>query len=190
MGRPKDPLTPYRMRALKGGKDGSITYAVTYPGGRSVNGKRSSNIMFWGHLTDELAFEPMLRFQLLPDEEKRKYIFPPEWDIGRAFETVYTRKEEGVIHEGPDMVRIYGDEYLLECISGRIGLRDDLEAVFGEDDAARIFSLACYLILTDKTVAHYEHVANVRWFPCTEGMGEASIPCSRRGSARRESAGT
>lgn len=175
MGRPKDPLTPYRMRALKGGKDGSIIYAVTYPGGRSVNGKRSSNIVFWGHLTDGLVFEPMLRFQLLPDEEKRKYIFPPEWDISRAFETVYTRKEEGVIHDGPDMNRIYGDEYLLECISRRIGLRDDLEAVFDEDDAAKIFSLACYLILTDKTVARYERVANVRWFPCTEGMGEASI---------------
>ena len=39
MGRPKDSLTPYRMRALKGGKDGSITYAVTYLGGRSVNGR-------------------------------------------------------------------------------------------------------------------------------------------------------
>ena len=37
MGRHKDPLTPYRMRALKGGKDGSITYAVTYPGGTSID---------------------------------------------------------------------------------------------------------------------------------------------------------
>lgn len=176
MGSPKGPLTTYRMRALKGGKDGSITYAVTCPGGRSVNGKRSSNIMFWGHLTDRLVFEPMLRFQLLPDKEKRKYIFPPEWDISRAFETVYTRKEKSVIHNGPDMIRIYGDEYLLECISGRIGLRDDLKAVFGGDDAARIFSLACYLILTDKTVAHYERVENARRFPSTEEMDErASI---------------
>lgn len=97
MGRHKDPLTPYRMRALKGGKDGSITYAVTYPGGTSINGRRSSNMAFWGHLTDGLSFEPMMRFQLLSDDEKRKYIFPPEWDISKAFDTVYTRREPGAV---------------------------------------------------------------------------------------------
>ena len=118
--------------------------------------------MFWGYLIYKLVFESILRFQLLTSEEKRKFIFPPECDISRAFETVYTRNEEGVIHDGHDMIRIYEDEYLLECISGRIGLRDDLETVFCEDDAAKIFSLACYLILTDKTVAHYDRVANVR----------------------------
>ena len=97
MGRRKDPLTAYRMRALKGGKSGSIIYAVTYPGGKSVNGKRSSNIAFWGHFADGIRFEPMRRFQLLPDEEKRKYIFPEEWDISKVFETVYTKKESSVI---------------------------------------------------------------------------------------------
>ena len=175
MGRPKDPLTPYRMRALKGGKDGSITYAVTYLGGRSVNGRRSSNIAFWGHLTEGLCFEPMLRFQLLPDSEKRKYIFPPEWDISRAFETVYTRKEPGVVHDGDDMIRIYGDALLLDRLADRYGVKEDLTAVFGEETAGKIISVACYLILVDKTLAHYESVARVRWFPCTEGLGAASI---------------
>ena len=107
MGRHKDPLTPYRMRALKGGKDGSIVYAVTYPGGKSVNGKRSSNIAFWGHLADGFHFEPMMRFQLLPDEEKRKYILPGEWDISKAFETIYTKRETGVIHEGEDRMNLW-----------------------------------------------------------------------------------
>ena len=175
MGRPKDPLTPYRMRTLKGGKDGSITYAVTYPGGRSVNGRRSSNIAFWGHLTEGLCFEPMLRFQLLPDSEKRKYIFPPEWDISRAFETVYTRKEPGVVHDGDDMIRIYGDALLLDRLADRYGVKEDLTAVFGGETAGKIISIACYLILVDKTLVHYESVARVRWFPCTEGLGAASI---------------
>lgn len=71
---------------------GSIIYAVTYPGGKSVNGKRSSNIAFWGHLLEGICFEPMMRFQLLPDEDKRKYVFPPEWDISKALENIY---EEG-----------------------------------------------------------------------------------------------
>lgn len=80
------------MRAQTREKDGSIIYAVTYPGGKSVNGKRSSNIAFWGHLLEGICFEPMMRFQLLPDEDKRKYVFPPEWDISKALENIY---EEG-----------------------------------------------------------------------------------------------
>lgn len=175
MGRHKEPLTPYRMRALKGGKDGSIIYAVTYPGGKSVNGKRSSNIAFWGHLADGFRFEPMLRFQLLPDEEKRKYIFPPEWDISKAFETVYTKREAGVIHEGEDRIRIYGDALLLDELSKRYGIHDDLVTVFGNEIADKIISIAYYLILTGKTVSHYESVSRVRWFPCTDGMSDVSI---------------
>ena len=175
MGRHKDPLTPYRMRALKGGKDGSITYAVTYPGGTSINGRRSSNMAFWGHLTDGLSFEPMMRFQLLSDDEKRKYIFPPEWDISKAFDTVYTRREPGAVHEGEDRIRILGDALLLDRIAERIGLKEDLVSVFGDDEAEKIISMAYYLILTDRTVSHYESISKVRWFPCTEGMSESSI---------------
>lgn len=181
MGRPKDPLTPYRMRALKGGKDGSIIYAVTYPGGKSVNGRRSSNIAFWGHLVDGLRFEPMMRFQLLDDEEKRKYIFPPEWDISKAYETVYTRKESGAIHEGEDRIRVYGDALLLYRLAERCGIVEDLGTVFGRSVAMKILSIAIYLILTDKTVSHYESVAKVRWFPCTEGMSESSITLLTQG---------
>ena len=181
MGRPKDPLTPYRMRALKGGKDGSIIYAVTYPGGKSVNGRRSSNIAFWGHLVDGLRFEPMMRFQLLDDEEKRRYIFPPEWDTSKAYETVYTRKESGAIHEGEDRIRVYGDALLLYRLAERCGLVEDLGTVFGRSVAMKILSIAIYLILTDKTVSHYESISRVRWFPCTEGMGESSITLLTQG---------
>ena len=175
MERPKDPLTPYRMRALNGGRDGSITYVVTYPEGKSVNGRRSSNIAFWRHLVDGLRFEPMMRFQLLDDEEKRRYIFSPEWDIGNAYESVYTRKESGAIHEGEDRIRVYGDALLLYRLAECCGLVEDLGTVFGRNVAMKVLSIAIYLILTDKTVSHYGNLAKVRWFPYTEGMSESSI---------------
>lgn len=174
MGRHKDPLTAYRMRALKGGRDGSIIYAVTYPRGKSINDKRSSNVAFWGYLVDGIRFEPMLRFHLLPDEEKRKYIFPPKWDISKAFETVCAKKKTGVIHEGEDRIRIYGDALLLGRMGERYGVYDDFDGVFGKEIANKIISIAYDLILTDKTVSHFESVFRVRWFPCTDGMSESS----------------
>ena len=100
----------------------------------------------------------MMRFQLLPDEEKRKYIFPEELDISKAFETIYTKRETGVIHEGDDRIRIYGDALLLDRLSDRYGVYDDLVTVFGKEIAGKIISIAYYLILTDKTVSHYESV--------------------------------
>lgn len=101
MGRPKDPMSPYRMHTIRAGKNGSTTYAVTYLGGESVNGKRSSNMLFWGRITEGNVFEPLPKFQLLPDGEKRKYIFPSEWDISKAFTSPYSMSTDEAVCDIP-----------------------------------------------------------------------------------------
>lgn len=89
----------------------------------------------------------MLRFQLLSDEGKRKYIFPDEWDINKAFEAVYTKKESSVIHEEEDRIRIYGDALLLDRLSNSCGVYDDLISVFGKETTDKVISIPYYIIL-------------------------------------------
>lgn len=106
----------------------------------------------------------MLCFQLLSDEGKRKYIFPDERDISKAFEAVYTKKESSVIHEGEDRIRIYGNALILDRLSNSCGVYDDLISVFGKETADKVISIAYYLILPDKILSYFENVSRVRCF--------------------------
>ena len=82
MSRTKDPDTKYRMKLFV---SNSHRYAATADPGYNADRKWVSNTTIWGKLTENLVFEPNLRFVQLTAGEKKKFIFPPEWDISSAF---------------------------------------------------------------------------------------------------------
>ena len=62
-----------------------MSRTATADPGYNADRKRVSNTTIWGKLTENLVFEPNLRFVQLAAGEKKKFIFPQDWDISPAF---------------------------------------------------------------------------------------------------------
>ncbi len=172
MSRPKDPETQYKMKQFV---SNSHRYAATASPGYNAEKKWVSNTTIWGKLTKESVFEPNLRFMLLPAEEKKKYIFPKDWDISSAFKKASTEDEGGDIYNGDDQYKIYGDSLLLENTAVSCGLREDLETVFGKDAADAVLSISYFLIISEKNFNRMESEAKIQWFPTQDGLSPDAI---------------
>lgn len=173
MSRHKDPNTEYRMKLFV---SNSHRYAATASPGYNKEKKWVSNTVIWGKLTEGLVFEPNLRFMLLSAEEKKKYIFPKEWNISSAFNALATEDEGGEVYNGKeDRYKIYGDSLLLERAAASCGLREDLVAVFGKDIADKVLSISYFLIISEKNFNRMEREAKVQWFPSSGGLSPDNI---------------
>lgn len=173
MSRSKDPDTQYRMKLFI---SNGHRYAATANPGYNKEKKWVSNTVIWGKLTEDLVFEPNLRFMLLSSEEKKKYIFPKEWNISLAFKTPETEDEGGDVYNGKeDQYKIYGDSLLLEKTAISCGLREDLETVFGKVIADEVLSISYFLIISEKNFNRMESEAKIQWFPTQGGLSPDSI---------------
>lgn len=173
MSRHKDPNTQYRMKLFV---SNSHRYAATASPGYNNEKKWVSNTVIWGKLTEDLIFEPNLRFMLLSAEEKKKYIFPKEWNISSVFKEPETEDEGGDVYNGKEnQYKIYGDSLLLEKIADSCGLREDLEAVFDKDIADKVLSISYFLIISEKNFNRMESEAKIQWFPTQDGLSPDSI---------------
>jgi len=172
MGRKKDPNTKYKMKAfISQGR----RYAVTTNPGYNVNNKWCSNISIWGTLPEDLVFTPNIKFVNLSEEEKHKFIFPDTWDISKAFVGTGKEDDKTEVHQGEDSYKIYGDSMLLENTTESCGLKDDLIAVFGEETANKMLSIAYFWIETEKDLNRMESEAEVQWFPTEKGLSPSEI---------------
>ena len=160
MARPVDPLTPYRVRPHV---TNGYTYANTQPAYVDPDtGKRKHRCVHWGRLSDNLQFIPGFEFYSAPPEERRKLIFPPEWDLSLI--------EQLVAPTGPNTLGLeccrecnnllYGDVWLIEQIAEKTGIREDLGIVFdgNKEVVSDVLTLAMFPYLTKYT---YNRVA--RW---------------------------
>lgn len=128
MGRTSNPSAQYRVSIhLNGG----YKYASTQPARIDPEtGDKSYRRVHWGTLDDNLRFIPGKQYIVASPEERRKLIFPEDWDLSEIDKLSGRRKQGRPAIEGQDENRLYGDIWLLEQIAQKTGIRKDLLKVF------------------------------------------------------------
>ena len=158
MGRPVNDSAQYTVKPhiTKG-----YTYASTQPSYIDVNtGKKKYRRIHWGSVDENLKFMPGTQFFMATPEERSKLIFPEEWDISATENLTGMRKPGRPAYDHECQNRLYGDIWLLERIAQKLGIRQDLETVFGgnREMVDDIMTLAMFPYITKFT---YNRVA--RW---------------------------
>ena len=158
MPRPVDPDVQYRIKP-------HVTHGYTYASTRSPRidpdaGKKKYPYIHWGTVNEDMKFIPGTPFYLATPEERARLVFPEEWDMSAAENLAGLRKPGRPAYYGDCQNRLYGDIWLLEQIATKIGIRQDLEAVFGgnHETVDDIMTLAMFPYITKFT---YNRVA--RW---------------------------
>ncbi len=127
-GRPTNENTPYKIIVHK---NGSYEYAATKVTKDGRNGKPAYEYKHWGRLMKGKRFHPNSEFLFAPLEERRKLIFPADWDMSEVDKLAAPGKRGRVAYEEDDVDRQYGPTWFLSQVAERVGLTDDLREVFG-----------------------------------------------------------
>lgn len=153
-GRPADPLTQYRVAIRRHGK---YSYACTRSLAQDQAGRRTvRQSKHWGTVDGDLKFHPNRAFLNLSEQEREKLIFPDGWDLSELepapVEGLGTSVEELAVSDS----LFYGDIWLMEKVAEEAGVRQDLEAVFGEQDPMvdDILTLAMFCYLSRLPLSH------------------------------------
>ncbi len=174
MPRRVDPLAPYRMSTHKIGK---YVYASTQPAKvDETTGKRTYAHLHWGRFDPEKkVFTPNVEFLMLAPEERKKYIFPSDWDLS-AIEKMAGLRKPGRPPQTRHGDRLYGDIWLLEQIADKIGLRQDLLTVFegNEEMVDMVLTLAMF-----PYVSRYSYNRLPRWQRIVRTPWEEPLTASR-----------
>ena len=146
MARPIDPNSPYRVsiHVTKG-----YRYASTQPSTIDPEtGKKTHRQVHWGTIDENNKFFPGNKYLLASVEERKKLIFPADWDLSEIDKLSGKKKDERPAREGQDENRLYGDIWLLEQIAEVTGIREDLLKTFGQNDELVdiVMTLAVYLL--------------------------------------------
>lgn len=158
MGRPPDPLTPFRIRPhlTKGYIYASTQLSAVDP----ETGRRTNRHIHWGRVEDGDRFIPGERFYMATPEERSQLIFPEDWDISEAEKFSGLRRAGRPACDYQCRNSLYGDIWLLEQVASATGIRQDLNTVFmGNTELVDdLLTLAMYPYLTGWT---YNRIA--RW---------------------------
>ena len=137
MGRLTDELTPYRVKIHKIGK---YNYASTQPitDNQTSNGKKKHCRIHLGTLDENNKFHPNETFWSLPCQERKKLIFPDDWDTSEIENKHQTNTMLSSASKVDETNLLYGDVWFLEHVAMRTGLIDDLNRATGyKDNLAR-----------------------------------------------------
>jgi len=175
MVRPVNPKAQFgvKLHTTKG-----YTYASTQPPYVCPDtGKKKYRHIHWGSVDKNMKFTPGQSFFFATPEERAQLVFPQEWDISAVKKLVGPFKPEAPSCPGNDQNRLYGDIWLLEQIALKTGIRQDLEAVFGEnrqivDD---VITLAIFPYITKFTYNRVARWQNVAAAPSTRELTPAVI---------------
>jgi hypothetical protein len=162
MGKNVDPDAQYR---IKPHITHGYTYASTQPSTIDPStGKKKYRYIHWGTVDENLVFIPGSAFYLVSPEERSRLIFPENWDMSKAEKLAGLRKSGRPVYDADCQNRLYGDIWLLEQVAMKIGIRQDLEAVFdgNRELVDDILTLAMFPYLTKfnyNRVARWQQVA-------------------------------
>ncbi len=108
-----------------------------------------------------MRFHPNSTYFYAHIEERRKLIFPAEWDLSEIKALCGTGHRGAVEYEGGDLDRMYGPTWFLDNVARETGLTDDLRKVFdGNMEMAQdALTLAYYLFLESRTYSHIREEA-------------------------------
>ena len=127
-------------------------YASTQPAISSADGSvKKYHHIHWGRLDDSNRFIPGKAYILADPVEREKLIFPDDWDLSAIHQLSGERKPGRPAYTGDDQNRFYGDIWLLDQISDKLGIRKDLMTVFnGNAEVVNdILTLAYFPIITE-----------------------------------------
>ena len=152
-GRPAKAGTIYKVSIHD---NGGRKYASTQPFTVDDDGKKHYTHKHWGIVDDDMRFHPNSTYFYAPIEERRKLIFPAEWDLSEIKALCGTGHRGAVEYEGGDLDRMYGPTWFLDNVARETGLTDDLRKVFdGNMEMAQdALTLAYYLFLESRTYSH------------------------------------
>jgi len=157
MSRPSNPDTPHKITLHI---NGGYRYATTRPLVKNDDGTHHNQSIHWGKVTEDFKFIPGSRYLYASLEERRRLIFPDNWDLSEIDKLPSERGKGRPANEDDDVNRFYGDIWLLERIAEKTGIRKDLEAVFdgNKEMVNDVMTLAMYPYVTG---FNYNRVA--RW---------------------------
>ena len=126
-GRPAKAGTIYKVSIHD---NGGRKYASTQPFTVDDDGKKHYTHKHWGIVDDDMRFHPNSTYFYAPIEERRKLIFPAEWDLSEFKSLSGTGHRGAAEYEGGDLDRMYGPTWFLDNDARETGLTDDLRKVF------------------------------------------------------------
>ena len=173
-GRPRDPMTAYRMKRRT---VGSYSYAATQPIALDEKtGKERRQVKLWGKLEGN-KFIPSDQFLLLSPEERKKMIFPPEWDITEVKKLPSERGRGRPAYEGECRDRNFGAVWFMDQLADQMGITQDLTAVFeGNQEKTRaVLSLAIYLYVSCRPFSQFADWQEVEWYPAVRRLTPKAI---------------
>ena len=157
MARTSRPESIYRVSIHR---NGGHAYAATHPYTLDQEGKRKYSVVHWGTVTEDLRFIPGRRFLQAPDGIRRKLVFPEGWDLSAIHPFPFRDGDEN---------KSFGDIWLLDRISEKFSLREDLSEAFGQA-ANDLLTLAYFPFLTGMTFQRF-----ARWQAATKVPSETPL---------------
>ena len=159
-------------------RTGDYVYASTQP--RRIDpetGKVKYRHVHWGRFDEEtMKFHPNASFLALNPEERSKMRFPETWDLqeiaGMSGLPSSERPPQSVTGD-----RLYGHIWLMERVSHKLGIHDDLLETFNgnRELVDIIFSLAIYPFLTGNSYRRAERWQTVERSPTDKKLTPSFI---------------
>ena len=173
-GRPAKANTIYKVSIHN---NGGRKYASTQPFTMDENGKKHYSHKHWGIVDDNMKFHPNSTYFYAPLEERRKLIFPSDWDLSEIETLSGTGHRGAVEYNGGDIDRMYGPTWFLDNVAKVTGLADDLQKVFGgnAEMAQDVLTLAYFLFLDSRTYSHIEKWQRIVKTPSVHTLTSSSI---------------
>jgi hypothetical protein len=187
MARQAEESTTYKVKIhLNNG----YRYASTQPlvvDPERTSGRNRHRRIHWGTVDENNKFHPNKTYLYADVSERRKLIFPDDWDMSEVASLPSERKAGRPSSDDDDSNKLYGDIWLLEQIAGNTGLRKDLEEALGgnREMADAIMTLAMFHITTGNTFNRAAHWQRIERVPCRRPLTSADITYLTQGITER-----
>jgi hypothetical protein len=152
-----------------------------------VTGQKHYSRVHWGSVTEDLRFLPSFRLENSP-KVWDTLDFPPEWDISkmdelRALHTKGRGKSGRPAYDGEALNRSYGDIWLLEQVAEKVGVRKDLESVFGGDKGKvdDVLTLAFFPYITEFNYNRVERWQRIAKAPSRRKLSAPAVTLFTQG---------
>ena len=117
-----------------------------------------------------------MAFRLLEPKERKKFIFPEDWDTS-AIDSMAGLRKPGRQPQKRHSDRLYGDIWLLEQIAEKIGLLKDILTVFNGNNELvdMVLTLAMYPYLSKSSFKRLPRWQRIVRAPCDEPLTASRI---------------
>ena len=151
--------------------NGGHRYAATKQFTMNEDGKKSYSYKHWGTLDDANKFHPSSNYFYASPADRRKLIFPSDWDLSDATGLTEKKPRGRVAYEADDVDRQYGTTWFLDHVSDVTGVREDLLKVFGGNEE---------MVDDILTMAYFPFIDNLSYSHLSQWQREVKAPSERK----------